>query len=697
MAFLSSSGFLKRACVLGILMSTLASVRYGHAITPRQLVEVADLGNLVMSPDGRRYAVRLELAAIERNALDSAWYVQDVDGAAPPLRLSDGGFVMQEFWGLPASAPAVWAPDGRWIFFRAMIGGKIDVWRAATDGSGAEPVTLDDADVREFELSADGRMLKYSIGATREQVSAAERAEYDRGVRIDRTATIGQPLFRSGYIDGRLSTQRYRSETELDRVPLLADVQSRWKAIDLRTGERRDIGPPDVSARPDVASLLPKDHSEPLDFVFDQQRERVALLIGSAGDEGQPGKAHAELAMTSRRKFGDLVKCEVEACKRKPITSIQWRPNSDEVLFTVTDPDKGLAQSILRWNAESGAVHSIVESRGFVNGGRDERSRCAASAHALVCVTAEADRPPRIERIDLESGESRVLFDPNAALASRVTIPARLLRWEDQEGHTFTGQLFAARRKDGRKPPLFVTYYRCEGFLRGGTGDEWPLAAFAEAGISALCINRAPTRLDAVQRYDLGLAAVRGAVDLLRSAREIDGGKIGMGGLSFGTEVTLWTVVNSDLLAAASVSSVGQTPVGYDLRRMYDNSFFPALRKYWQLGSPDETAERWKRLSLVFNLDKVRAPIMMLVPEQEYLLSVDYAVPLIQDQLAELYVFPDEAHFKFLPRHKVAVYERNLDWFKFWLLDEEAPGPEKREQYVRWRAMRDRLGTLRGE
>src|SRR3546814_12283597 len=78
--------------------------------------------------------------------------------------------------------------------------------------------------------------------------------------------------------------------------------------------------------------------------------------------------------------------------RAKAITWIQWRPGHDEVLFTVTDPRLGLAQSILRWSVGTGAVHVVVKIGGLVNGGRDSASSCGVSAEVLVCVTATADR-----------------------------------------------------------------------------------------------------------------------------------------------------------------------------------------------------------------------------------------------------------------------------------------------------------------
>jgi hypothetical protein len=93
-------------------------------------------------------------------------------------------------------------------------------------------------------------------------------------------------------------------------------------------------------------------------------------------------------------------------------------------------------------------------------------------------------------------------------------------------------------------------------------------------------------------------------------------------------------------------------------------------------------------LSPTYNLDKIKAPILMQMPEQEYIHALDYTVPLLREHRADLYVFPNEPHQKFQPRHKLAAYERNLDWFRFWLQGYEDPDPGKREQYAHWREMR---------
>ena len=688
----------KNTLIAAGLLLIAANLSHAETVSPRRLLEVADLSGPVVSPDGSRVAFRLEQASVERNTYDVFWYAQAMDGTSPPRRVADGGVLLHDIAGVSVPGHAVWSPDGRWIYYSALVNGEIAVWRAAADGSGAQPVTHDPANVREFALSADGKTLKYSVGATRDAVIAAEQAEYDQGIHIDDTVPVGQGnLFRSGNIEGRMQTLRFRSGVpSFDRVPLLAGVPDQWKAVDLETGKTQDLPSSERPPSPPAASDLAAASSSPLKQAMDADTGRTALLTRVGDAKGLLDKPGVELSMLPKASSTRPIKCQAEPCTGKAISAIQWRPHSDEVLFTVTDRHEGQAQSIHRWNVRTGAVEPVTQSTGMLNGGgRYQSGGCSASSEALVCVAAEADRPPRLERIDLATGDRQVLFDPNAALALDMvkTTPSRLLRWTDAKGQEFTGEFFPARRTGHRPPPLFLTYYVCKGFLRGGVGDEWPLASLAERGISALCIDSAPYRTNAAERYGQGLSAVESAVDLLASKGEIDRTRVGMGGLSFGTEVTLWTVMKSDLLAAASVTSPGTSPNYYLLGSMRGDAFFKSLKEFWQLGAPDETPERWRLISPVANLDKIKAPILMQMPEQEYVMALDYAIPLIRDRRADLYVFPDEPHQKFQPKHKLAAYERNIDWFRFWLQGYEDPNPVKQQQYVHWREMRDAVST----
>jgi len=675
----------KRLAVLWLGLATMAGVADAGTVTPRRLVEIADMSGPVVSPDGRMVAYRVEQASVARNTYETAWYVSSMDGMSPPRRVGNGGVPLRNSSGVPLPASAVWSPDGRWLYYRALIDGRIDVWRAAADGASVAPVTRDPADVRGFALDEDGRAMRYSVGPTRQEVLDAELAEYDAGIHIDASVPLGQGLFRSGYLEERPATQRLK-DNEVIRYPLLAEIPDRWVSIDLSTGKKMAVptrhGAPDQS----IAAL---QEASPWKASAEPGGSRIAVLTRIGGRDGLRDSPDVELSVIDRRGKAERVVCASRLCIGMPITGVQWRPGSNEVIFTTSDPDAGYAQSVFRWNVEANAIHRVADGRGLIAGGRDRFSACGLTSDAMACVTADPNTPPRLERIDIVSGERRVLHQPNGPLGLDMAgTPVRLLQWNDAHGRTYTGQFFAPARARG-PAPLVINYYWCLGYVRGGLGDEMPFASLAGKGIAALCINRAPIRMNAIERYELGRSAVESAVDLLVSEGLVRRDKVGMGGLSFGTEATIWTAMRSDTLAAASVSSPMISPQLRFLSGLQAEAFDRRLEEYWQLGGSDETGGDWKAMSPVFNLDRIRIPLLMQMPEQEYMLALDYALPLIRAGLADMYVFPHEPHQKFQPRHKLAVYERNLDWFRFWLQDVEDPDPAKRGQYARWREMRE--------
>jgi dipeptidyl aminopeptidase/acylaminoacyl peptidase len=157
----------------------------------------------------------------------------------------------------------------------------------------------------------------------------------------------------------------------------------------------------------------------------------------------------------------------------------------------------------------------------------------------------------------------------------------------------------------------------------------------------------------------------------------------------------MWVAIHSDLLAAASVTSPSVTRSYYLMNLARGTMFDKGLRDGWGLGAPEETPDQWKRLSPAYNVESIHAPILFQTPEEEYLYEIDYVFPLMRRHLADLYVFPNEPHNKFQPRHLLAAYTRNFDWFRFWLQDVQDRDPAKAAQYTLWNDMRREAGPER--
>src|SRR3546814_19714027 len=90
--------------------------------------------------------------------------------------------------------------------------------------------------------------------------------------------------------------------------------------------------------------------------------DRIAILTRVGEKEGRLAKPDVELAVLPNRSSTRPIKCLAELCTNKNITDIQWRPNSDEVLFTVTDRQQGRARSIFLWHVSNGLVAQVVHA-----------------------------------------------------------------------------------------------------------------------------------------------------------------------------------------------------------------------------------------------------------------------------------------------------------------------------------------------
>jgi hypothetical protein len=59
------------------------------------------------------------------------------------------------------------------------------------------------------------------------------------------------------------------------------------------------------------------------------------------------------------------------------------------------------------------------------------------------------------------------------------------------------------------------------------------------------------------------------------------------------------------------------------------------------------------------------------------------------DKPVDLLYFATAPHGLVTPKHRWRAMTVNTDWFRFWLQDYEDSAPEKRDQYFRWRKLRE--------
>lgn len=654
-----------------------------RSVTPGDLVAIRDVGfpdalyplsysPLALSPDGTSLAFVMARADRMANAYCRGLVVVDLSGAEPPRLVDRGGdfvpmvasvrgLVIRP--GAPDVVTPVWSPDGRTLAYRKRVDGRTEAWLASADGSGARRVARLDVDVEDLAWSVDGRRL---VLRSRPAFAVHEAALGAEG--------------RAGY----LYDDRFQPNDA--NVPAMA------------------ADPPQVSQSVDLATLVlgPADERDAARFAGSAADGPVRqLTIGAAGRRAwlvpDTDAPYAPLRIRVQRAGQSPLTCKAEAC-RGAIRSLSWI--GDALVYLRREGWANGSSALYRWMPGAAAPRRLHVAEEAVHG-------CVAAADALICLAESAATTRRIVRIDPEDGARRTVFDPNPDFRSIRLGEVRRLNLRNDHGLAFWADLVLPAGYRGGRIPMVVVQYFSDGFLRGGTGDEYPVHAFAARGIAVLSINRPKfvSMLDPSARMGTEQNAVnwRGWAERknLQSAIEVavaeavrigvaDPERLGITGLSDGASSAVYALINSRLFSAAAISSASYEPYTNMMLGGPRYADFGKAMGLPDLGKSDPAL--WAPMSLAQNAGAIAAPILIQAADREYLLSLESWTALKQaGKPVEMYVFPDEYHNKWQPAHRSAAYARNLDWFEYWLAGVRDADPSKAEQYRRW----DRLKKLR--
>ncbi len=652
---------MRKIAMLAFMLLPLPIVATGSPITARDLVETAEIFSPRLSPDGRRVAYVVSRPSIDTNTTMLAWYVVDIE-SGNPVHVGSGGVARHTGAGVLMEGPAVWDKDSRGIRFLALNDGVVAIWHWRDDRALRREI-VSDADIVEFALSDDGRALRYTTGPTRAQVQAAERLAYQKGVLVDDRLNV-QHALAGGMIEGGERGMMRITDNWFSTARVLWDAPRVEQTVAVGKNGRsphHELDGPSFTAAPAT--------------------QGSTISLGQGGEAAMLGDSDTRQVEVVRAD-GTRMTCDAAPGRSAPLAAIAARPRHDMLLLFEATPD--WREKIWLWRIGDPTAREIA-----ITGGAPrvpDWPRCDVGEHSLVCSESSSLVPPRLVRIDYATGRTHVLDDPNRAVASRIGVSATPFTFRDGR----TGVLLRPRDAPGRVP-LVVTYTYCGGFLKGGVGDEQPMLPLAENGIAVLCMNIAPVPKNGQREdvYNIALAAIDNAIDELAALGIIDRKHVGIGGLSLSSSIVMWNIRHSKRFAAATISSGQMSPFYYWANAVPGRGFTEMLADYWNMGDPETDLERWRMFSPVWDVASIDTPLLMQLPESEFRTVIELHTKLKRaGKAAELIAFADEVHIKYQPVHKLAVYERNLDWYRFWLAGEEENDPGKDAQYSRWRSMR---------
>lgn len=301
---------------------------------------------------------------------------------------------------------------------------------------------------------------------------------------------------------------------------------------------------------------------------------------------------------------------------------------------------------------------------------------CPIAKDYMVCVVEGPASPQRLVGIDLLNKHQTVIANPNAAILSKGFCRVDRFTWTTKSGSTGWGYLIlpsGARRPNQRYPMVIVTYDR-DGFLRGGTGDEVPIQFLAARGLAVLvtgdiepaAVTQSVQSVTTQERETV--AGLLDAIRLLDQRGLIDPKRVGISGLSYGAGLTYRAITETNAFAAAAVGSPPATdPIYYFLGGSGRGR--EVLGMYGIDSNPTaEPGAAWHEASYALRVNRIHAPLLMNLSDTEYALGTQLYFSLRDaGRDASLFVYPGEGHVKSSPRHRLALYVRNVAWFERWL------------------------------
>lgn len=685
--------FLATLAVLAITVGARAEASH---VTTSHLAAIAEVEGLSLSPDGNWVAFQVRKPNVSTNSYETEWRVVASDGTSHARRVADAGTpILVSYRGVKTGiirpAPAAWSPDNAWIAFAREDGDRVQIWRARRDGSQARQLTHNEGDVVSLVFSRDGKRILFKTQPSRAQVDAALAVE-----------GIGGFLFDNRFMPSRSRRPLLPSDALALALGRFSPIQERSQSIwayDIAADGERAASEADVQEFSELTEI-PKPADRPAFRDMAVRSKAGALAWTEALDPDRQG-GYAPLTIVSKpSNVSQPIVCKLEECTGQLITGMWWRDES-EVLFVRREGRFLEQHALYAWKPATHVVRRILRTTDLFESSDWD---CAiARTHRLICFYETSSRPRRVVAIDLESGRVSQLFDPNPDFSDLLLgQPPRLIEIATTKGVKALSYLVLPphwKGNDARLPLVIVTY-RCSGFLRG-VGDEYPVFAFAVQGFAVLCFDVPDSDMAMLERMDWESYvrwsrgpgdpekhrvqdALTAAVAQLDRMGVVDTRRVGLTGLSFGAETVHFAMFNMRHLTTAIASG---EEIGPSSTFLYAPIVRDRNKSWWGFDSP--VSARWNRLSLALNATRARAPLLLNVADDELINQLQVFTALKDaDRAVEMYVFPEENHYKWQPAHRLAIYNRNIDWMNFWLQGREDADPAKAEQYKRWRAMR---------
>ncbi|WP_298670734.1 Atxe2 family lasso peptide isopeptidase [uncultured Sphingomonas sp.] len=652
--------------------------------TALDLAKLADIGRadphdsaspFGISPDGLWIAFVVRRANPMVNAFCQRLMIAPLNGRGVARELDRGGELIRNLFGL-RNLPAVragtaqvitprWSPDGRTIAYLKRTDSRTRIWTVKVDGKPAVPAVDLPFEIEDFTWASDGRGFIVSGRPELARADAAIDVEARQGYLFD--DRFSPMMSDRPFPTGSFPTRFFHVALAGNIVRVARPAEE--MLIDPQADSRRPVGAGEFAVDGDGGTA------------WTEKRNPLELL----------SPVQLRVAWSTGRRSS----CLSDPCAR--IRHIWWGRSRDALYFVTREGWANSQTSLYRWRIEDAQPVRVLTTDDSLVG-------CEPVPTELICAREGSRTPRRLVAINIDNGRMRTIFDPNPEFGRLKLGPVRRLRFRNAYGvECFADLVLPPGSKLGAKLPLVVVQYYSEGFLRGGVGDEVPIQVLAGRGFAVLSIERpfdppgtegATSELDyrrLVRKDWIDRKSVQSAIETaIKAAVDtgmVDGRRLGISGFSEGSSATQWALINSRLFKVASLGSCCEDKIALPMNGGIGYEHYLEEMGYSLFENADDCF--WAPLSLVQNVDKIDVPILIQTSDDEYEGGLDVmGAYRRRGKPIEMFIFKNEPHVKWQPAHRLAMYDRVIDWFAFWLQGIVDCSPAKQSQYDRWREMR---------
>ena len=314
-----------------------------------------------------------------------------------------------------------------------------------------------------------------------------------------------------------------------------------------------------------------------------------------------------------------------------------------------------------------------------------------------VAVRERFDSPPVLVATEEMSKISRVIWDPNPQLKELALSDVSVFHWKDQAGRDWIGGLYKPIDyvRDHRYPLVIQTHgFHQDQFQPSGVFPTgFAAQQLASAGFIVLQVRDCPGRVTP-DEGPCNVDGYKSAVQALVEEGMVDPERVGIVGFSRTCFYVLEALTSASVRFKAASITDGVNEGYLQYLTSVDDSQNAVAREADVMngGRPFGSGlQKWLKNSPEFNLDKVQAPLQVVASGRASTLFIwePYAALRYLNKPVDLMVLNSSEHVLTNPKARLISQGGTVDWFRFWLKDEEDTNPAKIAQYVRWRRLRD--------